>query len=168
MLCMCCQIDKVFELSITGHVIGCFQKVKCVPGVYNPYSVIYEYVLQQLLEVETFMFLKSQKKLHFCHYNLGSFTSMFKGITSRICQLLFVKATFKVGSSSLAHAPLVVPCAYDLVTGCYIFIEFYTSHAARCYCLGATHHCPKVGTQKRHTQAGSLQIQTLPHTSSGS
>ncbi len=43
-----------------------------------------------------------------------------KGITSRICQLLFVDATFKVvpPPQLKAHALLVVPYVYDLATGC--------------------------------------------------
>ncbi len=46
-----------------------------------------------------------------------------KGIMSRICQLLFVNTTFKVGPSS--------PCAYDLATGCYVFVKSHphTLHA---------------------------------------
>ncbi len=51
------------------------------------------------------------------------------------------------------------------------------SSDARCYWLGAKHHCPKVDAQKcpEHNEirksrqrAGSLQIHTSPHTSSGS
>ncbi len=52
-----------------------------------------------------------------------------------------------------------------------------TSHPVCCYWLGATHRCPKVVAQKcpNHSKirkskqrAGSLQIQTLPYTFSGS
>ncbi len=77
---------------------------------------------------------------------------------SRICRLLFVNATFKIGPSSLTQS------AYDLATGHSIFIG---SHPQTL--LEAKHHCPKVDAQKRpeHSnirkywqRAESLQIQT--------
>ncbi len=76
-----------------------------------------------------------------------------------------------------AHALLVVPRADDLATGHYIFMESRSSRSARCYWLGATHHCPKDGalkrpkhikTRKSRQRTASLQIQTAPHTASGS
>ncbi len=61
--------------------------------------------------------------------------------------------------------------------GCCVLIKPNTSHPARCHWLGASHHRPKADAQKRpeHSKnktsgprAESLQIQTPPHTSSGS
>ncbi len=99
-----------------------------------------------------------------------------KALMSRICRLLFVNKTFtKLAPPPRlkAHTFVLVSRSYDLVTGRYVFIESNTSHPARCYWLGATSHCPKVDAQKRkirksRQRAGSLQIQTPPHTSSGS
>ncbi len=63
---------------------------------------------------------------------------MFKGITSRICRLLFVKATLNVGPSFPVHAILVVPCPYDLATGCYVFSAPHTLRAVMGWGLHTT------------------------------
>ncbi len=47
---------------------------------------------------------------------------------SRICRSLFENTTFKVGPSSPAQSPLVVPHAYDAAIAHYIFIESRTLH----------------------------------------
>ncbi len=74
-----------------------------------------------------------------------------KGIMRRIRRLLLVNATLTLAPPPRlkAHMPLVVAHAYNLVTGRYVFIESPTLHPARCYWLGATHHCPEVDLQKR-------------------
>ncbi len=90
----------------------------------------------------------------------------------RIHRLLFCKLfqSWPLLSGS-KRVLLVVPHAYDLVS------DHYVLHPAHCYWLGATHHCPVVDDQKHpehskirksRQREGSLQIQTLPHTSSGS
>ncbi len=101
-----------------------------------------------------------------------------KGIMSRICRLLFENKTFKVGPSSRlkVHVLLVVPHAYDLVTGHYVFIESCPSHALRVVFGWGLHTTAQrlmprnIPNRKENTGRGQgfLQIQTPPHTSSGS
>ncbi len=94
---------------------------------------------------------------------------VIKGITSRICWLLFVNTTFKVGPSS----PTQSACASGGPTCLQSGTGSRISLPACSYWLGATDHCPKVDDQKcpEHSKirkyeqrAGSLQIQTPPHT----
>ncbi len=64
------------------------------------------------------------------------YESKIKGITSRICQLLFVMQHSKLATPPWlkAHALLVVPHSYDLVSGRYVFIESCTTTLlAGCY-----------------------------------
>ncbi len=44
-------------------------------------------------------------------------SNLFKGITSRVCQLLFVNATFKVGPSSSAQSACASGCPTCLRSG---------------------------------------------------
>ncbi len=99
---------------------------------------------------------------------------MFKGITRRICWLLFENTIFKVDPSSRVQSVCTSGGPTCLQSGNW-WLCFY--RVTLCYWLGATHHCQKVDTQKHpehskirksRQKAESLQIQTLPHTSSGS
>ncbi len=103
----------------------------------------------------------------------------FKGITSRICQLLFVNATFKIGPTSpvqSAHAsggptylcsgnwslrfyrvPHLTPCTPLLAGGYTPLLKGWCSETSRAQQI-----------RKSRQRAASPQIQTPPHTSSGS
>ncbi len=71
----------------------------------------------------------------------------FKGITSRICWLLFVNTTFKVGPSSPAQSADAPggPTCFRSDNWSLRFCRDPPSHPARCYWLRATHHWPEVG-----------------------
>ncbi len=105
--------------------------------------------------------------------------SSLKGITSRISRLLFVNQQSKFAPPPrLKGRTLVVPHAYDPAPGRNIFMDSRTSHLF-CVLLLAGGYTPlpkgrcletsrPQQNKKIQAEGRSLQIQTPPHTASGS